>query len=171
MRTLRPHITLHSFLVPHLWLKVNLIVCPKQSFHSSLSRGVSCSAQNTQHFILYFFPLFQVSKLRGSDGVGVLRHDSMGIFASSPPGGVTPHSARKVQIVPAGGISSELSAHQMARAGVVAHSSPPAGVVAQVVRSLHAAFGSWFLRLVLHFRTSSSLVLVLRRAYEGRARH
>ena len=39
--------------------------------------------------------------LRGSDGVGVLRHDSMGIFASSPPGGVTPHSARKAQKMPA----------------------------------------------------------------------
>ena len=85
--------------------------------------------------------------LRSSDGVGVLRHDSMGIFASSPPGGVTPHSARKVEIVPASGISSELRAHQMPSggvvvhssppAGVVAHSSPPAGVVAQVVcRSL-----------------------------------
>ena len=50
--------------------------------------------------------------LRGSDGV-----DSMGIFATSPPGGVTPHSARNVQKMPA-----------MAPAGVVAHSSPPAGV-------------------------------------------
>ena len=109
--------------------------------------------------------------LRGSDGVGVLRHDSMWIFASSPPGGVTPHSARKVQIVPASGISSELRAHQMAPGGVVAHSSPPAGVVAQVVRSLHAAFRSWFLRLVLHVRTSSSLVLVLGRAKKGGARH
>ena len=114
--------------------------------------------------------------LRGSHGV-----DSMGIFASSPPGGVTPHSARKVQIMPASGISSELRAHQMAPdgvvahsippAGVVAHSSPPAGVLVQVVRSLHARFRSWSLCFVLHFRTSSSLVLVLRRAYEGGARH
>ena len=30
MRTLCPHITLHSFLVPRLWLKVNLIVCTKK---------------------------------------------------------------------------------------------------------------------------------------------
>ena len=51
--------------------------------------------------------------LRGSDGVGVLWYGSMGISASSPLGGVTPHSA-----------------HQMAPGGVVAHSSPPAGVVA-----------------------------------------
>ena len=29
MRTLCPHISLHSFLVPHLWLNVSLIVCPK----------------------------------------------------------------------------------------------------------------------------------------------
>ena len=55
---------------------------------------------------------------------------SMGIFASSPPGGVTPHSARKVQKMPASGISSELRAHQMSPGGVVAHFSPPAGVVA-----------------------------------------
>ena len=70
----------------------------------------------------------------------------MGIFASSPPGGVTPHSARKVQKMPASGMSSELRAHQMAPggvvvhssppAGVVAHSSPPAGVLVQVVRSV-----------------------------------
>ena len=84
--------------------------------------------------------------MRRHVGVGVLRHDSMGIFASLPPGELTPHSARKVQIVPASGISSELRAHQMPPGGVVvhssppagvAHSSPPAGVVAQVVcRSL-----------------------------------
>ena len=55
---------------------------------------------------------------------------SMGIFASLPLGGVTPHSARKVQKMPASSISSELRAHQMAPAGVVAHSSTPAGVVA-----------------------------------------
>ena len=59
----------------------------------------------------------------------------MGIFASSSPGGVTPHSARKVQKMPASGISSELRTHQMAPAGVVAHSSPPAGVVAHSSRS------------------------------------
>ena len=54
MRTLCPHITLHSFLEPHLWLKVILIVSKIiVSFH--LSRDVSCSAQNTEHFILYFF--------------------------------------------------------------------------------------------------------------------
>ena len=50
----------------------------------------------------------------------------LGISASSQPGGVTPHSARKVQKMPASGISSELRAHQMAPGGVVAHSSPPA---------------------------------------------
>ena len=33
MRIFRPHVTLHSFLVPNLWLKVNRIVCPKLSFH------------------------------------------------------------------------------------------------------------------------------------------
>ena len=33
IRTRCPHITLHSFLVPHLWLKVNLTVCPILSFH------------------------------------------------------------------------------------------------------------------------------------------
>ena len=43
---------------------------------------------------------------------------------------MTPHSARKVQKMPASGISSELRAHQMAPGGVVAHSSPPARVVA-----------------------------------------
>ena len=43
-----------------------------------------------------------------------LPDDSMGIFASSPPGEVTPHSARKVQKMPANGISSELRAHQIA---------------------------------------------------------
>ena len=58
-------------------------------------------------------------------------------------------SSESSKKMPASGISSELRAHQMALGGVVAHSSPPAGVVAQVVRSLHAAFGSWFLRLVL----------------------
>ena len=68
--------------------------------------------------------------LRGSHGFGVLRHDSMGNFASSPPGGVTPHSARKVQKMLASGISSELRAHQMAPGGVVPHSSPPARVAA-----------------------------------------
>ena len=73
--------------------------------------------------------------MSGSDGVGVLRHDSMTIFASSPPGGVTPHSARKVQKMPASGISFELRAHQMAPGGVVTHSSPPAGVVAHCSRS------------------------------------
>ena len=67
--------------------------------------------------------------LRGFDGV-----DSMGIFASSPPGGVTPHSTRKVQKMPASGISSELRAHQMPSGGVVAHSIPPAEVLVQVVR-------------------------------------
>ena len=97
--------------------------------------------------------------MRGPVDVGVLRHDSMGIFASSPPGEVIPHSAQKVQKMPASGISSELRAHQMAPGGVVAHSSPPAGVVAhssplpgvvaQVVRSRQAAFGLLFLRLVL----------------------
>ena len=44
-----------------------------------------------------------------------LPDDSMGIFAYSPPGEVTPHSARKVHKMPANGISSELRAHQMAR--------------------------------------------------------
>ena len=99
----------------------------------------------------------------------------LGIFASSPPGEVTPHSARKVQKMPANGISSELRAHQMGRMSEVpgrprtknprrslmkfwtlqnftiplAHSSPPAGFVAQAVRSLQAAFGLLFLRLVL----------------------
>ena len=100
-----------------------------------------------------------------------LPDDSMGIFASSPPGEVTPHSARKVQKMPANGILSELRAHQMALDGIVAHSSPPAGVVAhssppagffaQVIRSLQAAFGLFFLRLVLHVSISSILVLVL----------
>ena len=71
----------------------------------------------------------------------------------------------------ASGISSELRAHQMAPGGVVAHSSPPAGVVAQVVRSLYGVFRSRFLRLVFHFRTSSPLVSVLGRAYEEGARH
>ena len=52
--------------------------------------------------------------MRGPVGFRVLRHDSMGIFASSPPGEVTPHSARKLQKMPASGISSELRAHQMA---------------------------------------------------------
>ena len=47
---------------------------------------------------------------------------------------------RKVQKMLASGISSELRAHQMALGGVVAHSSPPAGVVAQVVRSLQSGF-------------------------------
>ena len=67
--------------------------------------------------------------------------------------------------MPASGISSELRAHQMAPGGVVAHSSPPAGVIAQIVRGLHAVFRSRFLRLVFHFRTSSPLVSVLGRAY------
>ena len=73
--------------------------------------------------------------LRGPDGVGVLRHDSMEIFASSPPGGMTPHSARKVQKMPASGISSELSAHQIAPSGVVAHSRPPLSPRASIISS------------------------------------
>ena len=44
-----------------------------------------------------------------------------GFSASSPPSGVTPHSARKVQIVSASGISSELRAHRIAPGGVIAH--------------------------------------------------
>ena len=65
MRTLCPYITLHSFLVPHLWLNFTLIVAQNSRFISSLSlsRDVSFSAQNTQHFILYIFPLFLVSKV------------------------------------------------------------------------------------------------------------
>ena len=59
MRTLCPHITLHSFLVPHLWLKVNL---PKMVVSFHLSRDVSCR-KNTQHFILYFFLCFRSPKV------------------------------------------------------------------------------------------------------------
>ena len=62
MRTLCRHITLHSFLVPHLWLKVHLIVCPKRSFHFiSLAR---CLLLRTEHPALHprLFPLFQVSR-------------------------------------------------------------------------------------------------------------
>ena len=53
----------------------------------------------------------------------------------------------------------------MAPGGVVAHSSPPAGFDAQVIRSLQAAFGLLFgllfFRLVLLVSISSILVLVL----------
>ena len=50
----------HS-LYQHRWLKVSTWLCASKNsrFISSLSRDVSCSEQNTQHFILYFF-LFQV---------------------------------------------------------------------------------------------------------------
>ena len=54
MRTLCPHITLHSFLEPHLWLKVNLIVCHNSRFISSLLRIVARHARNTQHIFLIF---------------------------------------------------------------------------------------------------------------------
>ena len=59
--------------------------------------------------------------------------------------------------------------------GVVAHSSPPPGSVAQVVRSLLAAFGLLFgllfFRLILLVSISSILVLVLCRSFEGGSRH
>ena len=47
MRTLCPHITVHSVFVPHLWLKVNLIMCSKivVSFH--LSRAISLAPHRT----------------------------------------------------------------------------------------------------------------------------
>ena len=71
----------------------------------------------------HFFPTGEPSLLQSCVALMVL-----GISASSPPGGVTPHSARKVQKMPVSGISSELRAHQIAPGGVVAHPSPPAGV-------------------------------------------
>ena len=74
--TLCPHFTLHSFLVPHLWLKVNLIVCPKYSFHVvSLAR---CLLLLTEHAALHplLFPLFQVSKGCSHPEIFALIHEN-----------------------------------------------------------------------------------------------
>ena len=76
MLTLCPHITLHSFFVP----KVNLIVCPKQSFHFiSLAR---CFLLRTEHPALHplFFRLFQVTNGCSHPEIPAQIHGNAGVM-------------------------------------------------------------------------------------------
>ena len=79
MRTRCPHITLCSFFVPHLWLKVNLVVCPKivASFH--LSRAMSLAPHRTPSSASFLFPLFQVSKGCSHPEIPAQIHASAGV--------------------------------------------------------------------------------------------
>ena len=110
MRTICPHITLQSFLVPHLWLKVNLIVWPKYAFHFiSLAR---CLLLRTEHPALHppLFPLFQVCKGCSHPEFPALIHENAEVAdvlienlpqVMSPTGSSTTRSLLNRRILPA----------------------------------------------------------------------
>ena len=78
MRTLCPNITLHSFFVPNLWLKITLIVLPRKSFHFiALAR---CLLFRTEHPAFHpLFLLFQVSKGCSHPEFPALIHENAGV--------------------------------------------------------------------------------------------